>query len=321
MISKARLSLCYVIFSICISCGVEKKVMRQTSNYSWFPFHWHSGTVSGRYFDKLAITLPIGVNSLKGNFIAQFDLGSNASSVYGNPLKNYFQTEQDIISFIDTGRRAGSGVDLSYKTTGFNIKVGNSVISDLWYMPNFGTTISKDSLYSGKPKLVGTIGADFTRNKVLIIDYPNKKMCLLDTMDSFWASRASYVDCLVKNNRIHIPLKIEGWEYRLLFDTGASIFPVFTGHETWKSIADSTMNTDSLNISSWGEMVWVHGANIKGDAYLGTKKLSKGRAYYTTNKRLLEFNKQENISGTTGNAYFFNNIVIIDFKNKKFGIL
>ena len=93
MISKVHLTLCWVIFSICISCSVEKKVMRQTSNYSWFPFHWYSGTVSGRYFDKLAITLPIRVNSLKGNFTAQFDLGSNASSVYGNPLKNYFQTD------------------------------------------------------------------------------------------------------------------------------------------------------------------------------------------------------------------------------------
>ena len=38
------------------------------------------------------------------------------------------------------------------------------------------------------------------------------------------------------------------------------------------------------------------------------------------NEMIAEFFKQQNIWGITGNAYFFNKIVIIDYKNSRFGI-
>lgn len=35
----------------------------------------------------------------------------------------------------------------------------------------------------------------------------------------------------------------------------------------------------------------------------------------------MEFNKVEKIDGLTGNAYFLDEIVVLDFKNNKFGIM
>lgn len=145
-------------------------------------------------------------------------------------------------------------------------------------------------------------------------------MCLLDSIDNFWNAKASYVNCIVKRNRIHLPAKINGKEYWLLFDTGASIFPISTDHNTWKEIADSTQGVDLLKANSWGEKVSFYGAPIKHDAYLGNQKLNRGMVYYN-NKRLLEFNREENISGTTGNLWFANDVVVIDFKNQKFGVV
>jgi hypothetical protein len=79
--------------------------------------------------------------------------------------------------------------------------------------------------------------------------------------------------------------------------------------------------SDVVFLHSWREKVDYFSAIVKHEPSLGTTKLGKGKAYYTTSKPLLDFNKQEQIDGTTGNAYFFNNIVVIDFRNKKFGVL
>jgi hypothetical protein len=311
------------IISIAVfcSCSSTKKIPESPDKYSWFSFEWYADSVSGRYYDKLAIFLPVEIPHLKGNFITQFDLGSNSTDLYGNSLKNYFHSREELLSMLDTSNKSGSGDDINYKNKKLAIRFGDQRITDLWFRDKYGDEIHKDSLYSKTNKLIGTVGANFTKNKVLILDYPNKKMCLLDSIDNYWSEKASFIDCIVKKGRIHIPVTINGKIYRLLFDTGASIFPVSTDYETWKEIADTTQGIDILKGNSWGEKVSFYGASIKYDAYLGNQKLAKGTVYYNTNKRLLEFNRQEDITGTTGNSYFLNNIVIIDFKNKKFGVV
>jgi hypothetical protein len=306
---------------VCYSCSSQKKLTKQPDTYPWFSFKWYADSVSGRYYDKLAITLPVAINELKGNFITQFDLGSNSTDLYGNSIKNYYNSREELLTMIDTAKKTGKGDDMAYKSKNFVIKFGNQNITDIWFSDKFGSDIHKDSLYTNTDKLVGTVGANFTKNKVLIIDYPNKKMCVLDSIDGYWSKKATFIDCIVKKNRIHIPVTINGKTYRLLFDTGASIFPISTDYETWKEIADSTQGFDMLKANSWGEKVSFYGAPIKHDTYLGNQKLNKGMVYYNNNKRLLEFNKQEAISGTTGNIWFANDIVVIDFKNKKFGVV
>jgi hypothetical protein len=303
------------------SCTSQNKLPQKPQQYNWFSFQWYADSVSGRYYDKLAITLPVAIDNLKGNFITQFDLGSNSSHLYGNTIKNYFNSREDLLAMLDTAKKLGSGDDISYKNKNFVIKLSSQSITDIWFMDKYGEEIKKDSLYTKTDKLIGTIGANLTQNRVLIIDYPNKKMCVLDSMDNYWNTKATFIDCIVKNNRIHIPVTINGKTYRLLFDTGASIFPICTDHETWKEIADTTGGIDLLKANSWGEKVSYYGAAIKYDTYLGNQKLNKGMVYYNTNARLMEFNKQENIAGTTGNAWFAGNMVVIDFKNKKFGVV
>lgn len=318
---KKRSLILVSIIAVFFSCSSQKKLPKHPDKYNWFSFKWYADSVSGRYYDKLAIVLPVEINNLKGNFITQFDLGSNSTDLYGNSLKNYFNSREELLSLLDTSKKIGSGDDIHYKTKDFVIKLSDQRITDIWFMDKFGSEIPKDSLQSTSDKLIGTVGANFTKNKVLILDYPNKRMCVLDSMDTYWNTKASFIDCIVKRDRIHIPVTINGKIYRLLFDTGASIFPVSTDYDTWKEIADTTRGIDVLKANSWGEKVNFYGADIKYDTYLGTQKLNKGAVYYNTNKRLLDFNKQENITGTTGNAFFLNNIVVIDFKNKKFGVV
>jgi len=320
--SSRRLIFIVCFLAVCTHVFGQKRIGIKKDKYQWLSFKWHGDRVSGRYFDKLAIMLPVKINDLKGNFVAQFDLGANESVLYGNALKNYFPSQEYLYTLLDTTQKGISDAGIvSYPSKGMNLSVGVYPEKKFYFLENYGDEIPKDSLLSPSEKHMGTIGANFTTDKVLIMDLPNHKICILDTMDNYWASRASFVDCRVMKNRIQLPLKINGKTEWIMFDTGASIFPLFTNKALWDTMVDLKEKPDTLQVNSWGEKVVCYGATIVSDVYLGDHKLHKAKAWFTENKRLLDFYRDEGTTGTTGNAYFFNDIIVIDFKNKKFGVV
>ncbi|MCT2560618.1 retropepsin-like domain-containing protein [Chryseobacterium herbae] len=303
------------------SCTAANKNISSADSYSWFPFSWYAAKISGKNFDKVAMLVPVKVNDLNADFTLQFDLGSDATLIYGNTIDSYYK-ESDIKNFIiESSKSTDNGGKNVYKTKGLIYHLGKLSKDNLVYKADYGDKIVKDSLFTKKPKHIGTLGADMFNNKILIIDYPNKRMCVLDSLDSHWKKVATFVDAKSNNGRLHIPLTIAGKTHWFLFDTGASLFPINTNKELWTSLVDQTAKTDTIIANSWGEKVKFYGRPIKEKVYLGKRKLENDYAWYNDNKRLQEFNKAEQVDGLTGNAFFVNNIVVLDFKNKKFGVV
>lgn len=310
-----------VLGSILTSCMASSKNNSPSDNYSWFSFSWYAAKISGKNFDKVAMLVPVKVNDLNADFTLQFDLGSDATLVYGNTISSYYN-ESEIKNFlIESSKSTDNGGKTVYKTKGLVYYLGKLSKDNLVYKESYGDEIPKDSLFNKKPKHIGTLGADMFNNKILIIDYPNKRMCVLDSLDSHLKKTTTFVEAKSNNGRLHIPITIDNKIHWFMFDTGASLFPINTNKELWNSLVDQTAKTDTIIANSWGEKVKFYGRPIKEKVYLGKRKLENDYAWYNDNKRLQEFNKAENIDGLTGNAFFVNNIVVLDFKNKKFGVV
>ena len=64
----------------------------------------------------------------------------------------------------------------------------------------------------------------------------------------------------------------------------------------------------------------VYGKEGKSNVKFGSKTLNQSIIYYDKQKGNETFYKEEEIWGITGNAYFLNNVVIIDYKKKLFGV-
>jgi hypothetical protein len=306
---------------IMAGCSVSKPKQIKADEYPWFPFSWYAATISGKQFDKVAMLVPAKVNDLKASFTLQFDLGSNGTTIYGNTIKNYY-SDSVLKNLLHGSQKSfNDGGITNYMTKSFALHLNKLSVTDISYMDNYGEAIPVDSLYTQTEKHVGTLGANVFKNKILIIDYPNRRMCVLDSTDSYWEKKSTFVDALSNKGRLHIPLTIKGKVYWVLFDTGASLFPINTHKELWNDIVDHTAPVDTIVANSWGEKVGFYGAPIKEQVYLGKRLLAPSKAWYNENKRLLAFNKSEKIEGTTGNAYFFNNTVILDFRNNRFGVV
>ncbi|PIF45182.1 hypothetical protein CLU96_2183 [Chryseobacterium sp. 52] len=316
-----QLLLMFGFVSILAGCTASNKNIPSAESYSWFPFSWYSAKISGKNFDKVAMLVPVKVNDVKADFTLQFDLGSDATLIYGNTINSYYRDNEIKNFLIENSKSTDDGGKTIYKTKGLIYHLGKLSKDHLIYKENYGDKIPMDSLFNKKPKHIGTLGADVFNNKILIIDYPNKRMCVLDSLDSYWRKVTTFVDARSNNGRLHIPLTMANKTHWFLFDTGASLFPINTNKELWTSLVDQTAKTDTIIANSWGEKVKFFGRPIKEKVYLGKRKLENDYAWYNDNKRLQEFNKAENIDGLTGNAFFVNNVIVLDFKNKKFGVV
>jgi hypothetical protein len=116
-------------------------------------------------------------------------------------------------------------------------------------------------------------------------------------------------------------LTIQQRTYWALFDTGASLFPLSTDEQTWKSLVPSGVPTDTLRVPSWGEQVTFYGAPMQADVYLGATKLPRGQAWFTRHKRLLDFNAEEQVAALTGNVFFRSSIIVLDYPRHRFGVV
>jgi hypothetical protein len=307
--------------SILAGFMVSNKNDDHTNSYSWFPFSWYTAKLSGKNFDKVAMLVPVKVNDLNANFTLQFDLGSDATIIYGNTINSYYKQNEMKNFIVESSKSTDDGGKIVYATKGLVYHFGKMSKDNLMYKDDYGDEIPKDSLFTKNPKHIGSLGADVFNDKILIIDYPNKRMCVLDSLDDYWKKVTTFVEARSKSGRLHIPLTINNKIHWFLFDTGASLFPINTNKELWNSIIDKTAKTDTIIANSWGDKVKFYGRPIKEKVYLGKRKLENNFAWYNENKRLQEFNKDEEVDGLTGNAFFFNNIVVLDFKNKKFGVV
>ena len=286
----------------------------------WIPFNWVGDSLSGKYFDKLVITIPVSFDNLPHKFNMQFDLGAINTMFYGNSIKPYLEKYSTLNSKLDTTLTFRAQSQTNYMLRDVSFKLGNVSFGkrNIGNFRNFGDEIPKDSIMTESEKHIGTIAPDLFENKVLIIDYPNSRLCVVDKVPKQF-QKAQFRPYKTKQGRIKIPITINGKLEDVMFDTGSSLFPLITTRDNAKAISENKI-IDSLKISSWGEFYMVYGQPINTTIKFGEKELSKAVVYFDNQKSSTDFYKDEEIWGITGNAYFLKNVVLIDFKNKLFGV-
>ena len=286
----------------------------------WIPFDWNGSNLAGKYYDKSSIVIPVTLNNLPYKFNMQFDLGATETMIYGNSIKPYLEKHIDFKNKIDSTLIFRMENKINYMFKNLEIKLGNVDFGkrNIGHFYNFGKYYSVESMVNNEVKHIGTIAPDLFKDKVLIIDYPNKRICITTKIPKKF-KKASFLPYKEKNGRIMIPLTIDNKQEYLMFDTGSSLFALFTTKDKANEISNDKI-VDSIKTSTWGEHYFVYGKSLKTDVKFGDKVLDKNNVYYDPKNRFANLFKEEEIWGLTGNAYFFNNILIIDYKNKLFGV-
>jgi hypothetical protein len=290
-------------------------------NKQWIDFEWDGMKLGSRYFRKAAMQVPFTIDGINDKFYFQLDLGATSSMLYGNSINYYLAKNSTLVAGLDTvhkkymieGKMQGGFTELKTHIDGDPFTFNNMA-----YFKGFGDSITTAPAPTAPPQHMGTLGAPFFADKVLIIDYPNHRFAVLNELDKATSDKFEFQDCRLENSRIKIPFTINGTVYWLMFDTGSSLFSIMTNKKYYDEFIGNTP-VDSLGIPSWGKTLEVYGKKMNKPMQFGSLKLPQNNVYMI-NDVWDDFYKSENIIGLTGNALFLDKVIAIDFKNKKFGV-
>ncbi|MFA4948279.1 MAG: hypothetical protein WC674_07210 [Candidatus Krumholzibacteriia bacterium] len=272
----------------------------------WSSFEWSGGSIGDKAFDRAALMVPVRLEHKPDVFWMQLDTGCNVTMVYQIPFDQLKYPAQRIKSRDDFIPLSGT--------------IGNCPFSSF---PVFVREDFGDSIGAMKERiLIGTVGQDMLVGKVLVLDYPNRRFCLVDSLDGeleALVSRASFVDLQRRNDKLFVPVRIgDIYSENFFLDTGASMLPITTTKEIWRRLT-GRQGTEKSNIRikvpSWGKEVAIVGAPVKGTLTIGTLQVWNPIAYFESTG-IVE------TDGLLGNALFYDEYtIIIDLMQNRFGIL
>jgi len=289
---------------ICISILSCKKIDSPENQISWQSFYFKSDIIAGKYVEKYAMFVPVTIENDTTKFEMQFDTGANMTEFYENPIRQI----NSIASKIDTFNANQYSAALELKIDHLNSQVKAFPIRKNWG--------------GKKSKLIGTIGTNEFKNKILIINYPKQKFAVLDSINSNYIKKFELIDFEDTEGQTYLRLKIANKIYNFLFDTGTSTTPLITNMQLYeKFTGNHKEDIDTIRAKSWGVDVIAPGAKNNYPISVGNIKLKANqRVYGTDSEHTLDFFKANNLDGLISNPYFFKDIILIDFRNKKFGV-
>ncbi|MBU3013079.1 hypothetical protein KO506_16825 [Polaribacter vadi] len=320
---KKHIILTTFIALLIVSCSDKKKSYKTQNKEQnkWINFEWSGYSIGDRYFDKAYIIIPFSIEGIPHKFQSQFDLGANETMVYGNAIRPYLNKYQNVAKKLDTINVLNKKVR-GFKNINFKLDTVLFKNQHLVHFDRYGTVLTKDSVETKTIKHIGTIGANLFQNKYLIIDFPNHRIAIKDSLNTKDIEKTSFVDVKLDKGRIKVPVTINGNVKYFMFDTGASLFPLIVTKEDIKLLSNINVANDTITTSTWGEYYDVHGYKITSEIFIGDSKIeTQNLNVYDSKKEFKQFFEKENVLGIMGNAFFFNKKIIIDYKNNRFGIV
>lgn len=282
----------------------------QKPSLNWIPFKWEGDTISGKYIEKAFIYVPVKIEDLSSNFTMQLDLGTEQTVFYGKTINPYLK---ESLSLAD-----------KYKTplfTNITLQMGGVAFHgvEVGYKTDFGEDIPQDSLHSKTAKHIGTIAPDMFEDKILVIDYKSCRFAVADSLPAEYKDLPAEAFELA-NGIMKLPFRINGKECKLMFDTGSSPFPLVTTKERALEISDSFISDSLSGPLWWGQEITFLGFNVNKPIEFGGKTLKSAKVYYDKENLWNQIYDAYSVWGITGNAYFFDNTLIIDYKTKLFRV-
>jgi hypothetical protein len=301
--------LILILFSMVISTCSQKSC---SQNIEWIRFVWEAGSDWGKYLEKMAIYIPVTIDELPYKFTMQLDLGTSTTCFYGKALMPFRQKHPSIDNKWDNQVYMFRNVDLKLGEVAFkNIDFG--------LHPDEGTALSLDSINAATEIEIGVIGRDFFYNKILIIDYKSDRFAITDSVPIEYQN-ALFETFETSEGYIKLPFLIKGNREYLMFDTGGSYFSLATTKQNALAIG-GTQIIDSLTVKTWGERrITFYGLETVVPIMFGRKNMESTTVYYDETASFDGLYQSINVWGLTGNGYFLNDVVIIDFKNNRFGV-
>jgi hypothetical protein len=281
-------------------------------NGEWIQFSWSGGKDAENPEAFEALLVPVEIRNHPGKFWMQFDLGAPITVLYSEKMASLQARDGGVVIRTQEKRKYIDNVFL---------KIGSQpIIANTLRVYKTAGPIQWEN--ADEPQIIGTLGSDFIDGRVLVIDYPNKRLALYPQLPKDVAARFSFSPLKFKERRLLIPFSLNGKTSDLMFDTGSSDYSLLTSQSSWKSLASQGAVATRSGINSWGKTLYVN--KIATDAFIkiGSTNFKLGEVAYVEGTTATQdwMMRLSGMSGMTGNRLFLRNTIIVDTREARFGI-
>ncbi|MCP9752735.1 hypothetical protein [Ferruginibacter sp. HRS2-29] len=276
------------------------------------PLYWKADLVGTRSEPHAALLVPVKLPGCPKQFYMQFDLGLPYSLFYKNKLTAIHARYPGTKQWNDT----------SGKLVNFSFKVGStSILAKEMPVQQFDSS-SIEWKNKKAVEIIGTIGADLIDGKVAVIDYPNKKLVLADTIPGEF-SGMSFSGFIYASRRVLLPATIGGKQTLLYFDTGSSMYELLTNKTSCEALAIPGSELVQNKVWSWNKYLVANTRASNDSVFIGGKNVRLHSTTYIDGVSATQAEQMQKmgIGGMTGNKLFLEYKLVLDTKNKKFGLM
>ncbi|HKK64127.1 MAG TPA: hypothetical protein VJ951_16295 [Bacteroidales bacterium] len=282
------------------------------------PVEWSYDTLNDTQRRKTAMFVPVYINDIGQEALMQFDLGANLSGFY---YKTINLLGDSIPELNDKIKRTEKGTPY-FENAKISLNKGVTLHKDKLYMWKH---MGHDSLPESLP-VIGTLGYDILDNYILIIDYVNDRIALVESIPDELEKKITYIPKSdLEKFPVILPFKLGEKKIRLFFDTGSSSAQVLTSTKRLKRVSLNREIEPLDSGYSWGNLNIEYKATIQkiknpglyiDDIYLQQVQVTGMDRFNTIFSLTGRY-----LYGFTGNVVFENCVVVIDRKNNKFGLV
>jgi hypothetical protein len=273
---------------------------------------WGGDTLNSKWDPYAALLIPVKLEGCPDQFYMQFDLGSPYTMLYLDKLKDISAQYPGMVTVTDSTK----------KLQDFHFSAGKTTIVakeiTLRSVNGRGLDHRKDA-----KNVIGTIGGDLIENKVVVLDYPGKTLFLSSDIPDRLKSNIQMTDFMLAGRAVLLPAIIRGKKTMLYFDTGSSTFELITDEATALSMSTANAIPAKYAVNSWGNKMTANTLPSGDSITIASQKLPLHHVTYFEGFSESTVNKfmKMGMGGMTGNRLFLQSILILDTKNKKFGVV
>ena len=286
---------------------------------------WIPAKLGGKTVEHAGLVVEVQLNGVKNPVLMQLDTGCDADLVYDIPFDqlglDLTRVGQNQVSL------GGTVAGRPFERERFYVRktAGASFLS-LFLL----SLAERIAIWRGKPILLGTIGAVFLEQRVLLLDFVAHRVAILgegEELPGTIAARTEFTPIEYRDNKIFVAVAINGVKYRdLAFDTGSSPVAVVTTERHWLEWTGRQPDDPDNSVMvawSWDRYGKWLGAPMKGALCVSTACLASPLAFFeSTGLPTSDFDRYPfRISGLIGNALFDErSTVIVDIPHRRFGL-
>lgn len=275
-------------------------------------FEWAESKNQGHIEPHSAILIPVTVPGISQQLYMQFDTGSPDTFLRSGALDSLksrgvsFETfETDDVSYIEN----------------FEFEIGgNRLLMQSGWIRNQNIKIDWENPNS--KNIIGSFGADFLDQKVCEIDFAANEIRLHRERSEEINALGNFSSFKFQGRRIILPVKIDGSDVEVFYDSGCSAFGLLTSKFQYDRLTNPNDQEISHGSNRHGQTVPIHHKTSDLRIQFGEADLSIKRVSYAELYNFLQVTIGRFVGGGfLGNKCLIESTLIIDANASEFLVI